>query len=42
MHFHDLSQKDWQELARLLQQASPSMLFEMTEHEKKGLLGRSA
>jgi hypothetical protein len=41
MHFHDLSKKNWQALARLLQQANPSILFEMTEHERKGLLGRS-
>jgi len=40
--FMYLSRNDWQALARLLQQANPSMLSEMTEHEKKGLLGRGA
>ena len=39
MHFHDLSQKDWQELAGQFQKRNKAISFLMTDREKKGLLG---
>ena len=42
MHFHDLSQEDWQQLARQFQKCNKDISFLMTDKEKKGLLGQSA
>jgi len=39
MHFHDLSKKDWQELARQIRKRNKDISFLMTDREKKGLLG---
>lgn len=39
MHFHDLSQKDCQQLARQFQKRNKDISFLMTDLEKKGLLG---
>jgi hypothetical protein len=39
MHFHDLSKKDWQELARQFRKKNKDISFLMTDREKKGLLG---
>jgi hypothetical protein len=39
MHFHDLSKKDWQELARQIRKRKKDISFLMTDREKKGLLG---
>ena len=39
MHFHDLSRKDWQQLARQFQKRNKDISFLMTDREKKGLLG---
>ena len=42
MHFHDLSQQDWQRLARELRERNPDTSFLMTDREKGGLLGEGA
>ena len=39
MHCHDLSQRDWQQLARQFQKWNKDISFLMTDKEKKGLLG---
>jgi len=39
MHFHDLSQRDWQKLARQFQKWNKDSSILMTDKEKKGLLG---
>lgn len=39
MHFHDLAQKDWQQLARRLLKENERISLLMTEHEKQGFLG---
>jgi extradiol dioxygenase family protein len=39
MHFHDLAKKDWQQLARRLQEANADISYLMDEKEKKGILG---
>lgn len=39
MHFHDLAQKDWQQLAHRLLQRNEGISLLMTEHEKRGFLG---
>ena len=42
MHFHDLSQKDWQKLAGEVQKRNGEISFLMNDKEKKGVLGQSA
>ena len=42
MHFHDLSQNDWQQLAREVQKRNRAISFLMNDKEKKGVLAQSA
>lgn len=39
MHFHDLAQKEWQQLAHRFLKENENITFLMTENEKRGLLG---
>jgi hypothetical protein len=41
MHFHDLSKKDWQQLARRIQEANKDISFLMSKKETAGLLGKA-
>jgi hypothetical protein len=40
MHFHDLSKKDWQQLARRFREINAGISFIMSANEMKGLVGQ--